>query len=93
MQDYRNQTTAQNSTENTCITENSLHNNEYQIQSLKLAQQTTSEGFSHKEMSELTSYTIKTIRSKASKGESIAANDGFTYRYDKDPHILKWIRV
>ncbi|MCP6758267.1 MAG: ATP-binding cassette domain-containing protein [Fischerella sp. CENA71] len=93
VQDYRNQKMSQNSTENTCITNDTLHNNEYQIKSERLAQKYTTEGLSHKEMSELTSYAIKTIRSKASKGETIAARDGFIYRYDKDPHVLKWVRI
>ena len=33
------------------------------------------------------------IRSKASQGKSITGKDGLTYRYDKDPKILKWLRV
>ncbi|MEB3279237.1 MAG: ATP-binding cassette domain-containing protein [Lyngbya sp.] len=48
---------------------------------------------SHQEMQELTNYTLNTIRNKASKGKTIVANDGFTYRYDKNPSILKWVRV
>jgi putative ATP-binding cassette transporter len=93
VQDYRNQKTIiQNSNENTHITIDSSPNNESQNQSATLTQKATSEGLSHKEMTELTFYSIKTIRSKASKGESIAAKDGFTYRYDKAPHVLKWIR-
>ncbi|MFN6462893.1 MAG: ABC transporter ATP-binding protein/permease [Nostoc sp. DedVER02] len=94
IQDYRNQKRiTQNSTETTLITTDSLSNNEYQNKSARLIEKTLSEGLSHKEMSELTSYAINTIRSKASKGETIVARDGFTYRYDKDPHILKWIRI
>lgn len=27
------------------------------------------------------------------QGETIAARDGFTYRYNKDPHVLKWIGI
>ncbi|MCW5315488.1 ATP-binding cassette domain-containing protein [Nostoc sp. KVJ3] len=53
----------------------------------------TSEKLTHKEMNELTYYSITTIRSKASKGESITTRDGITYRYDKDPNVLKWMRV
>ncbi|MFN6565569.1 MAG: ABC transporter ATP-binding protein/permease [Nostoc sp. ChiSLP01] len=94
IQDYRNQKkSTQNSTETTRITTESLRNNEYRNNSATSIEQTLIEGLSHKEMSELTSYTINTIRSKASKGETIAARDGFTYRYDKDPHILKWIVI
>ncbi|MBG1243119.1 ABC transporter ATP-binding protein/permease [Nostoc sp. NZL] len=51
------------------------------------------EGLSHKEMNELTYYSVTTIRSKASKGETITNRDGITYRYDKDPKVLKWVRV
>ncbi|MEA5601251.1 ABC transporter ATP-binding protein/permease [Nostoc sp. UHCC 0252] len=48
---------------------------------------------SHKEMQTLTDSTINTIRSKASQGKSITTKDGFTYRYDKDPKVLKWVRA
>ncbi|MEH2055333.1 MAG: ATP-binding cassette domain-containing protein [Nostoc sp.] len=64
-----------------------------QDKSLKQAEINTVEGFSHKEMNALTYYSISTIRSKASKGESITTKDSFTYRYDKDPKMLKWVRV
>ncbi|MEH2139257.1 MAG: hypothetical protein V7K42_21745 [Nostoc sp.] len=50
-------------------------------------------GLSYKEMNALTPYSLSTIRSKASKGESIATTDGFIYRYDKDPKGSKWVRV
>ncbi|NER26703.1 MAG: ATP-binding cassette domain-containing protein [Symploca sp. SIO1C4] len=49
-------------------------------------------GLSHKEMQALTKYTLKTIRSKASQGKTVVARDGFTYYYDKNPSILKWLR-
>jgi putative ATP-binding cassette transporter len=90
VQDYRNQkTTNQNFDRDTLITSN----NQLQKQSDILSVKATNEGLSHNEMSELTFYAIKTIRSKASKGETIAARDGFTYGYNKDPHVLKWIRI
>jgi len=44
-------------------------------------------------MNELTYYSVTTIRSKASKDESITTRDGITYRYDKDPKVLKWVRI
>ncbi|MEH1936757.1 MAG: ATP-binding cassette domain-containing protein [Nostoc sp.] len=53
----------------------------------------TSEKLTHQEINALTHYSVTTIRSKASKGESITTRDGFTYRYDKDPKVLKWVRV
>ncbi|MFN6570018.1 ABC transporter ATP-binding protein/permease [Dendronalium sp. ChiSLP03b] len=94
VQDYRNQRTITHiSPENNHITVDKILNNELQSQSERLIQKAPDEGLSHKQMSELSFYAIKTIRSKASKGETIAARDGFTYRYDKDPHVLKWIRI
>jgi vitamin B12/bleomycin/antimicrobial peptide transport system ATP-binding/permease protein len=50
-------------------------------------------GLSHQQMQTLTDSSINTIRSKASLGKSITAKDGFTYRYNKDPQVLKWIRI
>ena len=51
------------------------------------------EGLSHAQMKELSDYSLSSIRSKASQGKSITGKDGLTYRYDKDPKILKWLRV
>jgi putative ATP-binding cassette transporter len=48
---------------------------------------------SHQEMQQLTSYTLSTVKNKGSRGQTITANDGFSYRYDKNPDILKWVRV
>jgi len=94
VQDYRNRNTiTHNAADNTRITIDSLPNHEYRNQSTIWSQTTISAGLSHKEMTELTSYSISTIRSKASKGESITTKDGFTYRYDKDPQVLKWCKV
>ncbi|MBE9228018.1 ABC transporter ATP-binding protein/permease [Phormidium sp. LEGE 05292] len=62
-------------------------------QSQILTETITSDGLSHKEISKLTNYSISTIRSKASKGGSITTRNGLTYRYDKNPNILKWLRV
>ncbi|MEH2149875.1 ABC transporter ATP-binding protein/permease [Nostoc sp.] len=53
----------------------------------------TSEKLTHKAMNELTYYSLSTIRSKASKGEFITTKDGIIYRYDKDPKVLKWVKV
>ncbi|MEG4293533.1 ATP-binding cassette domain-containing protein [Microcoleus sp. C2C3] len=84
VQDYQNQK---------IINIQSTPNNELQSQSQILTETITSEGLSHKEISELTNYSISTIRSKASKGGSITTRDGLTYRYDKNPSMLKWLRV
>ncbi|MBU7585507.1 MAG: ABC transporter ATP-binding protein/permease [Nostoc sp. TH1S01] len=84
IQDYRNQKLIN--------TQNPL-NNKLQTQSQILTETITSEGFSHKEISELTNYSISTIRSKASKGDSVTTKDGLTYRYNKNPSVLKWLRV
>ena len=48
---------------------------------------------SHKEIQNLTDYSISTIRSKGSQGKLVTAKDGFTYRYNKDPKVLKWVIV
>ncbi|MBH8576242.1 ABC transporter ATP-binding protein/permease [Nostocaceae cyanobacterium CENA369] len=50
-------------------------------------------GLSHKEMQALTNSPINTVRSKASLGKSITTKDGVTYRYNKDPKVLKWVKV
>ena len=84
VQDYRNQKT---------INIQSTSDNESQSQSQILTETITNEGLSHKAISELTNYSISTIRSKASKGDSITTRDGLTYRYDKKPSVLKWLRV
>src|SRR5579883_1268941 len=64
-----------------------------QEQSVSQLEISTSEGLSHKEMQKLTGSSISTIRSKASLGKSITTEDGVTYRYNKDPDVLKWVRV
>ncbi|GBL12480.1 vitamin B12 transport ATP-binding protein BacA [Microcystis aeruginosa Sj] len=51
------------------------------------------EGLSHQEMKLLTDLSISSVRSKASRGNLILANGGFTYRYDKNPQILKWLKI
>ena len=51
------------------------------------------EGLSHKQMQALTNYSLGSVRSRGSLGKIITANDGFNYRYDKDPKALKWIKV
>ncbi len=84
VQDYRNQKT---------INIQSTPNNEPQNQLQILTETITSEKLSHKEISELTNYSISTIRTKASKGDSITTKDGLTYHYDKNPSVLKWLRV
>ncbi|MBN3911070.1 MAG: ABC transporter ATP-binding protein/permease [Nostoc sp. NMS1] len=84
VQEYRNQQ---------IINFQSTPNNESQNQSQILTKTITSEGLSHKEISELTNYSTSTIRGKASKGDSITTRDGLMYRYDKNPSVLKWLRV
>ena len=51
------------------------------------------EGLSHQEMKLLTDLSLSSIRSKASRGNPITAKDGFNYRYDKNPQILKWLKT
>ncbi|MEH1938077.1 MAG: ATP-binding cassette domain-containing protein [Nostoc sp.] len=90
VQDYRNQ--------KTIVTTPSTNpqikiDDSSQDKSLIQAEISTVEGLSHKEMNELTYYSITTIRSKANKGEPITNRDGIIYRYDKDSKVLKWVRV
>ncbi|MEH1824934.1 MAG: ATP-binding cassette domain-containing protein [Nostoc sp.] len=97
VQDYRQQKAREivinNSPENPETTIDILPNNEYKTQPKVSPEIDTIVGLSHKEMQTLTDFSINTIRSKASLGKSITSNDGFTYCYDKDPEVLKWIRV
>ncbi|MEH1922375.1 ABC transporter ATP-binding protein/permease [Nostoc sp.] len=48
---------------------------------------------SHQEMNTLTNYSLSTIKNKASEGKSITTKDGLIYHYDKDPEVLKWVRI
>ena len=52
---------------------------------------TTIIGLSHKEMQVLTGFSISTIRSKASQAKSITTK--VIYHYDKNPEVLKWVKV
>jgi vitamin B12/bleomycin/antimicrobial peptide transport system ATP-binding/permease protein len=53
---------------------------------------TTIVRLSHKELQTLTDYSLTTIRTKASQGKSMTTKDGVTYRYDKNPEVLKWVK-
>ncbi|MEB3189628.1 MAG: ATP-binding cassette domain-containing protein [Snowella sp.] len=64
---------------------------EYQLE-VKASSEITV-GLSHKQMQELTNYSLGSVRNRASLGKTITANDGYNYRYDKDPNALKWVRV
>ncbi len=88
VQDYRNKNTSiTKTTGNTPLKTDGFLQDKFP----KKLEISTGEGLSHKEMNERTSYSLSTIRSKASKGESITTNDGFIYRYNKDPKVLKWL--
>ncbi|MBC1277848.1 ABC transporter ATP-binding protein/permease [Nostoc sp. UCD121] len=50
-------------------------------------------GLSHKELQTLTDYSLSTIRSKASQEKSVTTKDGVTYCYNKNPTVLKWVKV
>jgi len=92
VQDYRLQKAKDmiaNTPENPQIKIDVLPKNELQSQ----PEISTIEKLTHKEMQTLTDSPINTIRSKASQGKSITTKDGFTYRYDKDPKVMKWMRV
>lgn len=59
----------------------------------KITELPESKSFSHKEMQALTDYSLSSIRNRASSGKTITGRDGFTYRYNKDPNVLKWVKV
>jgi len=48
-------------------------------------------GLSHKELQTLTDYSLTTIITKASQQKSVTTKDGVTYRYNKNPEVLKWV--
>ncbi|UKO96127.1 ABC transporter ATP-binding protein/permease [Nostoc sp. UHCC 0870] len=96
VQDYRlqkEQAIVINYPENLEIKIDVLPNNEFPNPPEIAIEIATIVGLSHKEMQTLTDSSINTIRSKASLGKSVTAKDGFTYRYDKDPKVLKWVRA
>ncbi len=96
VQDYQQQKAKEivtNPPEKAQIRIDDFPNNESQIQPEIAAEIGIIEGLSHKEMQILTNYSLSTVRRKASLGQSITTKDGFTYRYNKDPHVLKWVRV
>ncbi|NEU78537.1 ATP-binding cassette domain-containing protein [Nostoc sp. UIC 10630] len=96
VQDYRLQKGKQigiNAPEKPKITIDVTPNNKSKTQPEILTDIGKIVGLSHKEMQALSDSSINTVRSKASQGKSITAKDGFTYRYEKDPEVLKWIRT
>ncbi|BAZ09556.1 ABC transporter-related protein [Calothrix sp. NIES-4071] len=96
VQDYRQQKAKQivpNHAENVQITIDNVPNNQSQTQPEKKVETDTIEGFSHKEMQALTDYSLTTIRSRASLGKSINGKDGSTYSYNKNPKVMKWVKV
>ncbi|MEM7727213.1 MAG: ATP-binding cassette domain-containing protein [Cyanobacteria bacterium P01_A01_bin.45] len=86
-----------NSPENTEITieDSSTQKSQNQSEKVKAKAKETdiTEGLSHKQMYSLSNYSLNTVRSRASKGKTIPAKDGFTYRYDKNPKVLRWVRI
>ncbi|MGA9382870.1 MAG: ATP-binding cassette domain-containing protein [Phormidium sp.] len=58
-----------------------------------LAETGTIVGLSHKEMQQLTDYQISSIRSMASQGKTVTTKNGVAYYYNKDPKMLKWVKV
>jgi vitamin B12/bleomycin/antimicrobial peptide transport system ATP-binding/permease protein len=96
IQDYRLQKTKEMVTSpsrNAQITIDSFPQNKSQTKPQIEVLTDTIAGFSHKEMQTLTDYSLASIRSRASLGKLTNGKDGFTYRYNKDPKVLKWVRV
>ncbi len=93
VQDYREQKSQKVSITKSTANVQIKIDDSSQDKSLNDSESSTTKKLSHKEMNELTYYSVSTIRSKASKGEFITTRDGVTYGYDKDPKILKWVRL
>ena len=96
VQDYQRQKAKEivnNSPEQAQIKIDDFPNDEFQIQPAIAVEIGTNERLSHREIHILADYSLGTVRSKASKGQSITTKEGFTYRYNKDPNVLKWVRV
>ncbi|QSV52965.1 MAG: ABC transporter ATP-binding protein/permease [Dolichospermum sp. UKL201] len=72
---------------------NNSPNNQSQNQQKIAIEIETLATLSHKQMQSLTNYSISTVRSLGSQGKLITAIDGFTYCYNKDPQVLKWVKV
>lgn len=64
--------------------------NELKIK-LESAPSATIIGLSHQELQTLTDYSLTTIRIKARQQKSVTTKDGVTYRYNKNPEVLKWV--
>ena len=75
------------------ITIDNFVNNQSSTQPEIPTQVSAISGLSHQEMQKLTNYSLGTVRTKASKGQSSTTQDGSTYSYNKDPNVLKWVQV
>jgi len=58
---------------------------------LESAPSATIIGLSHKELQTLTNYSLTTIRTKARQQKCVTTKAGVTYRYNKNPEVLKWV--
>lgn len=74
------------------VTIDVLPENEFKIDVEIPAATDTIVGLSHQEMQTLSNYSLNTIRTKASRGQSIITKDNLTYHYDKDPQVSKWVK-
>ena len=92
IQDYRLQKRiiVKPSSQKEQITIDTYSKNELKIK-LESAASATIIGLSHKELQTLTDYSLTTIRTKASQQKSVTTKDGVTYRYNKNPEVLKWV--
>ncbi|WP_066424313.1 ABC transporter ATP-binding protein/permease [Anabaena sp. 4-3] len=93
VEDYRRQKAIViNVNENPQITIDTYPKKELEIIPQTSATIATIVGLSHKEIQSLTDYSLSTVRSRASLGKPITTKDGMTYRYNKDPKVLKWLK-
>ena len=91
IQDYRRQKgIVVNPSQKEQITIDIYPKNELKIK-LESAASATIIGLSHKELQTLTDYSLTTIRTKASQQKCVTTKAGVTYRYNKNPEVLKWV--
>jgi vitamin B12/bleomycin/antimicrobial peptide transport system ATP-binding/permease protein len=91
IQDYRLQKgIVVNPSQKEQITIDVYPKNELKIK-LESAPSATIIGLSHKELQTLTDYSLTTIRTKASQQKCVTTKAGVTYRYNKNPQVLKWV--
>lgn len=91
VEDYRQRKLDINNIESNPIQIDSFPQNEEEEESSIQPEKVIGEQLSHQEIQALTNYSISTIRTKASQDKPVKTKDGLTYRYNKNPQVLKWV--